>query len=168
MFTRVSLIALFCSLSQLPAVVAQEVYLPKIGDVAIGDVVTVSLEPEVAATWFRMLGDDERIKEGVGVALPAIVTYVHKDGRFCFDLSSTNETEEGETRLVTINVTLSYNDPAIKLFRKPAGTLVYRSPNDPQPVASEKESKSVSVSLAKMTDLKIRCWTLAEEIEPNK
>ncbi len=137
-------------------------------NVNVGDHLVIQMTGDLAKEYARrtdLLRQNES-PTGLQISTTAIVAQELDDGRFRIEHSSHITRDGNPARLVTL--TAIVDSTKIATHVTPANTPVYRSPADHKkgvkPTLTRKESKTLRLKLSDLKGLKLRSWTLAEEI----
>ena len=128
----------------------------------VGGHLIIEMTGELAKEYSRRSrGIDRPVSDAVHVSTSATIAQKRPDGKFRIEHSSPINRDGQPPRLITLT---AFVDPAaIKSTVTPAGTLVSANPGAPG-VATTVETKGQRLQLSDLKNVKLRTWTLAEEI----
>ncbi len=123
---------------------------------------------KLAAEYGKLAGsiDGDRIPDGLNISTTAIVAQHLGDGRIRIEHTMPVMRDGAPIRLVTLTATVDAT--AVKTSDIPAGTATYTSPGEhrtgEKPTFTKDATKQFTLKLADLTGVKLRSWTLANEI----
>lgn len=128
-----------------------------------GEHLVIRMTGDLAVQYAKRTGSisKDNVPSGFEISTTATIAQKLKDGRIRVEHTS-HVVRDGEpTRLVTLTATVD----STKLTRDvtPKGTEVYASP-DAKPTLTTTETQTLRLTLSDLKSLKLRTWTLAEEL----
>lgn len=128
----------------------------------IGEILSIKMTGDLAKEYARLTGSlrgDEAW--GLQVDTTAMIAQKLNDGRIRIEHSS-HVIRQGKTaRLVTLTATVDTKDITADIL--PTGTPISASPGAVSEPSS-KETKTLRLTLSNLKGLKLRSWSLSEEI----
>ncbi len=131
----------------------------------IGTTVFLSMTGDLAQKYSQQklqIPKDQKSPRGLMIATSARIVQKLKDGRFRIESVSRPDERSKQPLLITLTATVKRD--AIKESQTPAGTLVYSSPLDKNPVATTKPTTSYRIQLNNLKGVKLQTWKLQSEI----
>ena len=129
----------------------------------VGDQLAIQMTGDLAKEYAKRVGSlrGNEAPGGLEIETSATIAQHLNDGRIRIEHTSHVNRDGGTTRLVTLTATV---DPAkITTGLTPKGTPVRVSPNA-EPKPTTKVAKTLRLKLTDLKGLKLRTWTLSEEI----
>lgn len=129
----------------------------------VGDHLTIQMTGDLAKEYAQRTGSlrGNGAPDGLQIETSATIAQQLNDGRIRIEHTSHLNREGGTTRLVTLTATV---DPTrITTAVTPKGTPVYAFPGA-EPKLTSEVTKTLRLKLSNLHGLKLRTWTLSEEI----
>ncbi|MEZ6074091.1 MAG: hypothetical protein R3C59_16875 [Planctomycetaceae bacterium] len=130
--------------------------------------VVLEMTGRLAAEYGKLAGsiDGDRIPNGLHISTTAIVAQRLDDGRIRIEHTMPVMQDGAPIRLVTLTATVDAT--AVKTIAVPGGIATYTSPgahkSGEKPTLTKDATKQVAVELADLKGVKLRSWTLANEV----
>jgi hypothetical protein len=132
----------------------------------VGDHVVIKMTGDLAKEYARRTGSLAQFPLGLEIETTATIAQQFGDGRVRIEHSSHVRREGKLTRLVTLTGIIDSTKVETNVI--PKGTSIYASPGDhkagTKPKLTPEETKTRRLQLSDLKGLKLRTWTLAEEI----
>jgi hypothetical protein len=146
-----------CVVLFAPAVVAQEVGQPA----KVGGVVAIEITGDLAKEYARRSAMGAARTDGIQIQMTGTIAQKLADGRLRIEHTSPVNRDGQPSRLLTLSATV---DPtAITTRVIPQGTPIAANPGA-RAIVSVEETRSFVVKLPDLKNVKLRTWTLSEEI----
>ena len=135
---------------------------------AVGDHVVIQMTGELAAEYGKRVGaiKKDQVPAGLEISMTATIAQKLDGGRIRIEHTSHIVRDREPIRLVTFTTTV--DSTKLTTGITPKGTAVYASPaghkNGTKPTLTAAETKTLRVTLSDLKGLKLRTWTLAEEL----
>lgn len=135
----------------------------KVETAKVGDIVQITMSGDLAKEFAQRLGAKPQVVTADGLEMQTSATVVQQldGGRLRIEHQSHVIDERKPSRLITL--TGNVDSTRITTHVTPKGSLVYSSPGA-TPVKTTDDMKSLRLELSSLKGLKLRTWTLAEEI----
>ncbi|MBC8872776.1 MAG: hypothetical protein H8E44_25365 [Planctomycetes bacterium] len=137
-------------------------------DVNGGDHIVIRMTGDLARAYARRIDPSRQNEVPAGVQISTTATVAQKigDGRVRIEHFSHIKRNGNVTRLVSLTATVDVTKIVTDVT--PENTPVYRSPadhgNGVKPTLTRRDQKTCRLELSELKGLKLRTWTLAEEI----
>ena len=151
------------------AILCNSLFAHEVGAAAkAGDHVFLRMTGDVAREYARLTGTipENGVPAGLEIETTATITQVLEDGQLRIEHSSNVIQNGRRARLITLTGTVDRDEVVTDVT--PKGTPVYSSPEDhnkgSKPTATNKDAKSLRLQLSGLKGLRLRSWSLVEEI----
>ncbi len=129
----------------------------------VGEPLVIRMTGDLAVEYAKRIEsiDKAKVQPGLEVSATARIAAVLKDGRYRVEHTSHIVRDGEPDRLVTLSATV--DSTKLTTDVTPKGTEVYASPGARSTRTTEK-TQTLRLTLSELQSLKLRTWTLAEEI----
>ena len=134
----------------------------------VGDHLVIRMTGDLAREYAQRTGSlgETKAPAGLEIETHATIAQTLDNGRIRIEHSSHIKHDSKQDRLVTLTATVDRTKLTTNATRK--GTPVYASPaahrNGTKPRLTTEDTKMLRLQLSELKGLKLRTWTLAEEI----
>ena len=132
----------------------------------VGDLIDLSMTGEVAAEYSRLagtLGPVGTLRAGLKISTSARVSQVLENGHYRVEASTLHSKDQDKPRLLTLAATIDPGRIDSQTVRSKG--WIYPSPNDlDNGVYVDQETEQHRVELSSLKDVKLRLWSLSEEV----
>ena len=134
----------------------------------VGDPLVIQISGDLAAEYGKRTGtiSKDQVPPGLRISVVATVAQQLSDDQIRIEHTSHIVRNGGLDRLVTLTATVKSTQLVTDVV--PKGTAVFASPaqgsDDGQGSATEKETRTLRLDLSDLQGLKLRTWTLSEEL----
>jgi hypothetical protein len=134
----------------------------------VGDHVVIQMTGDLAAEYGKCIGTikKDQVPPGLEISTTATIAQKLRDGRVRIEHTSHIIRDREPVRLVTLTATV--DSTKLTTDVTPKGTAVYASPadhkNGSKSTLTTTETRTLRLTLSDLEGLKLRMWTLAEEL----
>ncbi len=129
----------------------------------VGEHLAIQMTGDLAVEYAKRTGsiNKDKVPNGLEISTTATIVQKFKDGRIQIEHTSHIVRDGEPVRLVTLTATVDSTKLTTDIT--PKGTEVYASPGA-KPTLTTTETQRLRVTLSDLKALKLRTWTLAEEL----
>jgi len=134
----------------------------------VGDLLVIRMTGDLAKQYARRTGSPQETEASAGLTIETTATIEQKldGGRIRIEHRSHIVRDGHQARLVTL--TAIVDSAKFTTDLTPRGTSIYASPadhkNGAHPRTTTEDTKTLRLELSELKGLKLRTWTLAEEV----